>query len=275
MPDTSPSASSRSCPLVLDIGTALLQNDADGLHVLQVRQPRSGLSANAEKPGDSRLPVAALSAASSVAGGDPSSPMPLTTRPRRNRARACSQRIAANNQFLGQVGSDVNPTIGFGNQAGSELAGDCWERRRKSRRLRQCLQELSPARPITNSNLARVSKANHISTLRTSIPGRPARRSTTTRKAWREMRSKGYEGLLQNQQGLGLQGSGIYANSGLGVAGLNQQANNLAAGATGTAQPWLGRTPGRMPSMGWELLWAVRASEAAAMRVQQPLRGRG
>ena len=177
------------------------------------------------------MPVAAIAAGTSIAGGVLSSNAAKAAAKAQQNASATN--VANNNAFLGQVGSDVNPTIGYGNAAGGELAGLLGTGGNPA----AAAQAFDTFRNSTNYNFL----------LNQGLQGQayanaPNLYSGATGKAFNNYAQgmagnalQGYEGLLQGQQGLGLQGSGIYANAGLGVAGLNQQANNLAAGATGSA----------------------------------------
>jgi hypothetical protein len=177
------------------------------------------------------VPVAAISAASSVASGVLGANAANSAAKAQQNASAAN--ITANNQTLGQIGSDVNPTIGFGNQAGSELAGLLG----------------TGGNPAASSAAFKnyLGSTNYQFQLGQGLQGvayqnAPNLYSGATGKALNNYAQgmagnalAGYEGLLQGQQGLGLQGSNIYANAGTNIAGLNQQANNLAAGAAGTA----------------------------------------
>ena len=177
------------------------------------------------------MPVFAISAASSVAGGFLNSN--AANQAAKAQQAASTANIGNNNAFLGQVGNDVNPSIGFGNQAGGELAG--------------LLGTGGNAAQSAAAFKNYLGSTNYQFQLGQGLQGvgyanAPNLYSGATGKALNNYAQgmagnalQGYEGILQNQQGLGLQGAGLYANAGLGVAGLNQQANNLAAGAKGSA----------------------------------------
>ena len=177
------------------------------------------------------MPVDAIRAASSVASGLLQSNAANSAAKAQQAATA--KNLAFNNQVLGQVGSDVNPAIGYGNAAGGELAGLLGTGG-------------NPAAATSAFNTFRNS-TNYQFLQQQGLQGQsylnaPNLYSGATGKAFNNYAQgmagnalQGYEGLLQGQQGLGLQGSQIYANAGTNIAGLNQQANNLAAGVTGAA----------------------------------------
>ena len=177
------------------------------------------------------MPAAAIAAATSIGGS-------LLSTSGNNAAanaqkQASQQNLAFNNQVLGQVGSDVNPTIGYGNQAGSALSGllgtggnaaasqSAWNNYRNSTNYQFLLNQGLQGQSYLNApNLYSGATGKALNNYAQGMAGNAL---------------QGYEGLLQNQQGLGLQGSQIYANAGTNIANLNQQATNLQAGVQGAA----------------------------------------
>jgi hypothetical protein len=177
------------------------------------------------------MPVAAIAAGTSIAGGIAQSNAANSAA--KAQQQASQANISNNNEILGNVAADVNPTIGFGNQAGSELAG--------------LLGTGGNAAASQNAFKNYLGSTNYQFQLGQGLQGvgylnAPNLYSGATGKALNNYAQGmagnalyGYEGLLQNQQGLGLQGSSIYANAGTNIAAQNAQARNLAAGAQGTA----------------------------------------
>ena len=177
------------------------------------------------------MPVAAIAAGTSIAGGIAQSNAANSAA--KAQQQASQANISNNNEILGNVAADVNPTIGFGNQAGSELAG--------------LLGTGGNAAASQNAFKNYLGSTNYQFQLGQGLQGvgylnAPNLYSGATGKALNNYAQGmagnalyGYEGLLQNQQGLGLQGSSIYANAGTNIAGLNQQATNLGAGVQGAA----------------------------------------
>ncbi len=177
------------------------------------------------------MPAAAIAAATAVAGGVLKSNAANSAAKAQENASATN--VSANNAFLGQVGNDVNPTIGYGNAAGGELAGllgtggdpaaaaRAFDTFRNSTNYQFLLNQGLQGQSYLNApNLFSGATGKALNNYAQGMAGNAL---------------QGYEGILQNQQSLGLQGSQIYGQTGLGVAQLNNNANNLAAGAKGSA----------------------------------------
>lgn len=177
------------------------------------------------------MPVAAISAAASLGGAALQSGAANSAAQAQGQASQAT--LAANGQLLGQIGNDVNPTIGYGNAAGGELAG--------------LLGIGGNPQAAQNAFNTYRNSTNYQFTLGQGLQGQsflnaPNLQSGATEKALTNYAQgqagnalSGYEGLLTGQQSLGLQGSGIYANAGTNLASQNANARNLAAGAQGTA----------------------------------------
>lgn len=177
------------------------------------------------------MPVAAISAAASLGGAALQSGAANSAAQAQGQASQAT--LAANGQLLGQIGNDVNPTIGYGNAAGGELAG--------------LLGIGGNPQAAQNAFNTYRNSTNYQFTLGQGLQGQsflnaPNLQSGATEKALTNYAQgqagnalSGYEGLLTGQQSLGLQGSGIYASAGTNLASQNANARNLAAGAQGTA----------------------------------------
>lgn len=177
------------------------------------------------------MPLAAISAATSIAGGVMGANAAGDAAKAQQQASAAN--LAAEQQVLGNVANDVNPTIGYGNQAGNELAGLLGTGGNPAAAASAFRNYLGS----TNYNFQLGQGEQGISYLNA-----PNLYSGATGKALNNYAQGmagnalyGYEGLLQGQQQLGLEGSNIYANAGSNLIGQQAQARNLAAGAQGTA----------------------------------------
>lgn len=177
------------------------------------------------------MPVAAIAAGTSLIGGIAQAG--AAGKAAKAQQAATQQNLAANQQLLGQVGSDVNPTIGFGNQAGGELAGLLGTGGNPAAAQSAFQNYLGS----TNYNFQLGQGLQGVGYLNAPnlFSGATGKALNNYAQGMAGNALYGYENLLQGQQGLGLQASNIYAGTGTQLAGLNQQARNLAAGAQGTA----------------------------------------
>lgn len=177
------------------------------------------------------MPVAAIGAATSLIGGIAGASG--ASKAAQAQGAASQATIGANQQLLGQIGSDVNPTIGYGNAAGNELAGllgiggnakdsaNAFNTFRNSTNYRFMLNQGEQGQAFLNApNLNSGATAKALGNYAQGMAGNAL---------------SGYEGLLTGEQGLGLQGSNIFANAGTNLAAQNANARNLAAGAQGTS----------------------------------------
>lgn len=184
------------------------------------------------------MPAAAISAASSVIGGFAQAA--AAKKAAQAQQQASQANIGFQNQVLGNVSNDVNPIIGGGNQAEGELAGllGIGGDPAAAQRAFDTFRNSTNYNFLLNQGLqgqAFLNAPNYFS-------GATAKALGNYAQGMAGNALQGYEGLLMNQQGLGLQGSNIYANAGTNIAAQEAQARNLAAGAQGNAALARGQT---------------------------------
>jgi len=177
------------------------------------------------------VPVAAIGAAASL--GSAALQSGAAGNAAKAQGNASNATLAANNALLGTIGNDVNPIIGAGNESAGALSG---------------LLGIGGNPAASDAAFKNyLNSTNYQFQLGQGEQGieyanAPSFNSSATAKALNNYAQgqagsalQGYEGLLQNQEGQGLQGSNIYASAGTNLAAQNANARNLAAGATGTA----------------------------------------
>ena len=177
------------------------------------------------------MPLAAISAAASLGGAA----LQANAAGQAGKAgqAAADATVRANQQSLNTIGNDVNPIIGYGNSAGNELAGllgtggnpaasrAAFDTFRNSTNYNFLLKQGEQAQGFLNApNLDSGATGKALINYGQGMAGNAL---------------QGYEGLLQNQEGLGLQGSGIYANAATNFGNQNMQARFGGANAMGNA----------------------------------------
>lgn len=147
--------------------------------------------------------------------------------------QASQQNIQTENQVLGQASSNLQPFVGYGQNAGNALQGllgtggdpvasqAAWNNYRNSTNYQFLLNQGLQGQAYLNApNLFSGATEKGLNNYAQGMAGNAL---------------QGYEGLLQNQQQMGIGAGTSLGYIGSGIAGQEAQARNLAAGATGTA----------------------------------------
>lgn len=147
--------------------------------------------------------------------------------------QASQQNLATQQQILGQASNNLQPFVGYGQTAGNALQGllGIGGNPQAQQQAFQNYLGSTNYQFLLNQGLQGQTYANAPNL----FSGATGKALNNYAQGMAGNALQGYEGLLQNQQGMGIQAGTSLGYIGSGLAAQEAQARNLAAGAQGTS----------------------------------------